>query len=483
MKSAAVGLVFGAWAAVAAAQAEPRVHAVVDLAHEFTFYADGRFARQYLEGHKGVTSWGTLFKFDFTNANLLVLLDCAPQLSYWPEDVAAIRSFLGEGGGVVVFGSSDGGPQNDLAKKFGASFERGARAPLRAAPALAADRIEGGVGIRLKPDEPASWTVLIADAEGRPVAATRKIDKGNLLLLPRAMAGSNPDASDPINAAWLSPLLVRTASGRAVDPAKPFKGRGLTPGDYVEDHDGMRLHYSDYLKPYARSMFEIARRCKPVIERRMGVPLSEGMASEVGLLATGGGGFSSGKVVGLAVWWGGFPEREDSMIEFVTHESVHSWVLPFGEIWNEPLATYVGNLAMIDMGYAEEGERRIKATIGRATRIDPEMKLYDLNGKGVAGAPELKDHQRNDLHWGKAFWIFEQIRQSRPDWLALYFQAKRRLAVPGKIKHYGPDETVAVLSAALQRDLFPWFREHGFDVDPARSEIRSEQLQGGVLRQ
>ena len=40
------------------------------------------------------------------------------------------------------------------------------------------------------------------------------------------------------------------------------------------------------------------------------------------------------------------------MIEFITHESVHSWVLPFPEVWNEPIATYVGNLVMIDMGHA-----------------------------------------------------------------------------------------------------------------------------------
>ena len=70
------------------------------------------------------------------------------------------------------------------------------------------------------------------------------------------------------------------------------------------------------------------------------------------------------------------------MIEFITHESVHSWVLPFPEIWNEPIATYVGNLVMIDMGHEEEALRRIESTIRRASRIDPTMKIYDLRGKG-----------------------------------------------------------------------------------------------------
>ena len=481
MRGLLLSLALSTGAAAGAAEPPPRVHAVVDLAHEFTFYADGRFARQYLADHKAVTSWGTLFKFDLSNANLLVLLGCAPPLRYWPEDVAAIQSFLNDGGGVAIFGEAAEGPQNDLAKAFGASFEKGARGPLKAIPDLNAAAIEGSVGVRLKLDQPALWRIAIADADGRPVAAVRSVGKGNLLIAPRSMAGSNPDASDPRNAAWLSPLLVRIASGKTVDPEKPFKGRGLAPGDYVEQHDGLKLHYSDYLKPYARAMLAMAQRCRPVIEKRMGVPLSEGMASEVGLLATGGGGFSSGRMVGLAVWWGGFPEREDSMIEFITHESVHSWVLPFAEIWNEPIATYVGHLVMMDMGYAEEAERRIRHTMARATKLDPEMKLYDMDGKGVPGAPELKDHQRVDLQWGKAFWIFEQLRKERPDWLARYFQAKRRLALPGQIKRYGAGETVAVLSAAMGRDLFPWFRARGFDVDPTRAEIRpgeSEERKG-----
>jgi hypothetical protein len=467
MKRLLIVLLFGALALNALARSQPAVHGVVDLAHEFTFYGDGRFARQYLRDQKAVTSWGTLYKFDLSNANLLVLLGCAPQLCYCPEDIAVINRFLQEGGGVVIFGGSDHGPQNELAKTFGVEFEKGARAPLRGTT----EKIEGAVGIRLKLTQPGFWTVLLTDAVKAPVAATRKIGKGQLLVLPRALAGNNPDASDPRNADWLAPLLVRVASGKRVDATKPFKGRGLTPGDYVEEHEGLKLHYSDYLKPYASSMFAIAQRCKPVIEKRMGVPLSPGMASEIGLLATGAGGFSSGRVLGLAVWWGGFPEREDSMIEFITHESVHSWVLPFAEIWNEPIATYVGNLVMMDMGFAEEANRRIQATIKRATKHDPQMKLYDMQGNSRKGAPKLEGGARAELQWGKAFWIFEQLRKEKPDFLARYFQAKRRLASKEKIKKYDANNTVAMLSVAMGRDLFPWFRELGFDVDRTKAEI------------
>ncbi len=287
----------------------------------------------------------------------------------------------------------------------------------------------------------------------------------------RGLAGQNPDASDNINASWWQPLLIDTASGKHVDSQKPFRSRGPGELEYTEDLGTIKLRYSDYLKPYAKSMADIYLRCRPVIEKRMGVPLSEGMASEIALLATGGGGFSSGRMLGLAVFWGDFPKREDSMIEFITHESVHSWVLPFAEIWNEPIATYVGNLVMIDMGHEEEALRRIRGTIGRAERLDPTMKVYDLQGKGSQGARELNRGEANDIHWGKTFWILEQLRKENPQVIGDYFQAKRRLATPDKIKRYDINTTVAVLSIAMKRDLFPWFTQYGMAVDPTQSPI------------
>ena len=45
---------------------------------------------------------------------------------------------------------------------------------------------------------------------------------------------------------------------------------------------------------------------------------------------------------------------------------------------------------MIDMGHEAEAKRRIRQTIARATRLDSTMTLYDLQGKGRAGARELR---------------------------------------------------------------------------------------------
>ncbi|WP_299578284.1 hypothetical protein [uncultured Sunxiuqinia sp.] len=451
------------------------VHAVTDLSHEFSFYADNRFHQQYLPDGKGVTNWCNLYNFDFSNANLLILLSCDDRLQYTDEDIKTIQDFLTEGGGVVIMGTENGISQNKLLDIFGASCTGPAQYPLAATEKVKAETVEGKGAAIFKLDQSNRWDILVQDAAEQPVMAKRKVGKGTLLVSSRALAGNHPSARDSINKVIWRPLLKDIVSGKKVDEEKEFHGRGIDQLEYNEDHGTFNLSFNDYMKPYANSMVDVYKRSFPYIENRMGVSLSPGMASQITLLATGGGGFSSGKVVALAVWWGGFPEREDSMIEFLTHESVHSWVLPFAEVWNEPIATYVGNLVMMDMGYEEEGMRRIQRTIERALKHDPSMKNYDIRGNLTGTGDELDKGAKNNIHWGKTYWVFEQLRSENPDFLADYFRLKRKHATKENITKYDMNNTVALLSMAMGKDLFSWFNEHGMEVDRSKAEIRIEK--------
>ncbi len=450
----------------------PVVHAVTDLAHEFTFYADHRFHQQYLPDQKGVTNWCNLYNFDFSNANLLVLPGCDNRIAYDEKDLAAISSFLKSGGGVVLFGNQESSSQNELLKKFGADFNGKAQLPISVAKVLPQIDVESKAGSTLSFSKPNDWEVLIMDAEDKALMARKKVGKGTLLVSSRSLSGSHPSARDSINKEIWKPLLIETASGKSIDPNKPFVTLGIDDLEYNDDHGTFKLSYNDYLKPSAEAMVDVYKRSLPFIEKRMGVPLSPGMASQITLLATGGGGFSSGTVVALAVWWGGFPEREDGMIEFLTHESVHSWVLPFAEVWNEPIATYVGNLVMMDMGHQEEALRRITRTIERASKLDQGMKNYDLSGNLTGEGEELTSGDKNNIHWGKSYWIWEQLRKENPTVVADYFKLKREYAKPELISKYDIHCTVSLLSKAMNRDLFGWFNEHGIQADPLKSQIK-----------
>ena len=448
-----------------------RIHVVTDLSHEFSFYADNRFHQQYLPGQKWATNWCNLYNFDFSNANLLVLLDCDDRIAYNEKDLNTISDFLHDGGGVVIFGTESSKSQNDLLRTFGAGFTGVAQLPLIGSEAIAqSEFISNGASV-LSLEKTASWEVLIHDAVDKAVLARKKVGKGTLLVSSRSLAGNHPSARDSINKEMWVPLLQEVASGKSVDPLKAFNSRGIEDLEHNDDHGTFELSYNDYMQPYAEAMVNVYKRSFPYIEKRMGVALSPGMASKITLLATGGGGFSSGSVVALAVWWGGFPDKEDSMIEFLTHESVHSWVLPFAEVWNEPIATYVGNLVMMDMGYGEEALKRIEQTIQRAMKYDPDMKNYDIRGELTGKGEELDKGAKNNIHWGKTYWVFEQLRKENPDFLADYFRLKRQYASKDKISEYDMNNTVALLSLAMKKDLFAWFNKHGMPVDKSKADI------------
>ena len=311
----------------------------------------------------------------------------------------------------------------------------------------------------------------VRDAAGQVIAARRTLGKGKLLVASRALVGRQPNAKDPINAGWWQVLLRGLASGKSVDRSRrPDHHRA----ENVVNRGGLNIRYSDYMEPFADEIFKIYQQCRPVQERILGVPPAKGMLTSLILLPTGGGGFSSGRTIGLGTWWGGFPKRRYGTSELLGHEATHSWVLPFAEpMWNEGIATYVGIQLGRELGHTAEAERTLANWIKGARRHDPKMTKCDLaHGKGLP----------HSVGMAKPMWIWEQLRKDTPDMLARYFRAKRKLVDPARHKRYTADDCVVVLSVAAGRDLFPWFRSLGIQVDRTKAAIRVPDSSKAALR-
>ncbi len=153
------------------------------------------------------------------------------------------------------------------------------------------------------------------------------------------------------------------------------------------------------------------------------------------------------------------------MLELIGHEMTHSWVLPFPEpMWNEGIATYVGVLVAKDLGEQEKADAVLARWIGSAQKDDPEMTRFDLTEKNLP----------HDVMMAKPMWIFEQLRMEIPDILTRYFQIKRKLIISPTFETYTADDAVAVLSKATKRDLFPWFKSLGINVDSSRTILGKE---------
>jgi len=447
----------------AAEAAPPTVHAVADVSQEFTFYMDGRFHRQYLKGVAASTqNWGTLSKLDLDNVNLLMLTAGNPRIPYSSASIAHVKQFVEAGGTVLLMGDGRDPmpPGQVLAGELGGAFSTTrAKKPIAGAGELMGVDITYDGGNVL--DVGAQWTILATDHEDRPVLASRTLGKGQVVLGSRGLFGRKPDASDPINAAWVTPMLVSRAETKPIDPSKRLRP---IRAELTKKIGPLTLQFQEGTAPFADAVYEVYEEVRPHLVDITGVEPSPGMIKTMLILPTGGGGFSSGVLIAIGAWWGNYPEQRYPMIELIAHEAGHSWVLPHAEpLWNEPIATWLGIETGRRMGF-KKADETIARQIAKARRRDPDLNKMD---------PLAEDAHR-DVVWGKSYFVFEELeRQHGPGAMAKYFQAKRRLLEPGR-DGYSMDDAVAVWSVAVGEDLFPWFRSLAFDVDPERTDLTTD---------
>ena len=149
-----------------------------------------------------------------------------------------------------------------------------------------------------------------------------------------------------------------------------------------------------------------------------------------------------------------------------TSRSIHGSIPSPRPVWNEGIATYVGILAGMELGLQADAKGTLDGWIRGAKRHDPNMDKLDIvNGKNI---PHV-------VHMAKPMWIFEQLRKEKPDIVASYFKTKRGLATPSRIKKYTADDSIVVLSIAMGRNLFPWFRSLGITVDSNESQLAADR--------
>lgn len=453
-----IALVLFALAQVEAGPQPTPVHSVCDLSQSFTFYMDGRFARQYLDGRGAdARNWGSLERLELADVNLLVLEGGDPRLPYSAAALERVDAFARGGGAVLLM--ADGGdpapPGAAVAERFGARLAaQPAKPPLACTLSAQPPEFRGGRVLELA----GPWLALVRDDDGQPVLARRAWGEGTVLIGSRGLFGQRPDASDPINAGWITPLLVECATRKAVDPKRPPRSSWA---EMTKEIGPLTLEFHRGTEPFAERIAAEYLEIRPHLAAITGVEPAPGMIQRLLILPTGGGGFSSGERIAIGAWWGGYPESRYPMVELIGHEAGHSWVLPHAEpLWNEPIATWLGIQVGRRLGLPEAAGA-LAETIARARDLDPHLDALDPL---APGAPR-------DLVWGKSFFVFEELeRRHGPGAMAKYFRAKRSRVAADR-PAYGMDDCVAVWSAAVGEDLFPWFRSLAFGVESARTDL------------
>jgi hypothetical protein len=402
-------------------------------------------------------NWGNLAELDLTNVNLLILTGGNPRIPYSQESIAHIDAFVTGGGTLLLMADGAEAPASKVAEVFQAELSSlRAKKPLKGVGTLEGATItfRSGRVLKLKPP----WHVLIEDAQGKPVLAERSYGEGHVILGSRGLFGQKPDASDPINAEWVTPLLVDLAKTKAIDPSKPHRRTWV---QHTRMLGPLTLEYHDGTEQFIDGIVTEYQAARPHLEAITGVQPAPGMIKRLLILPTGGGGFSSGVLIAIGAWWGNYPQNRYPMVELISHEAGHSWVLPYAEpLWNEPIATYLGIQVGKRMGMPKAQET-LQRQIASARRYDPDLNAVDpLSGKA-----------HRNLIWGKSYFVFEELeRMHGPDAMAKYFITKRKVLEPGR-SGYSMDDCVAVWSLAVGKDLFPWFQSLAFDVERTRTDL------------
>lgn len=451
-------------------QAAP-IHAVSDLSHAFSFYADGRFHKQYLPDEPVNSNWGALEKTELANANLIVLLDCTPLLGYTPEDCRVLDAFLNEGGSLVIAGTLGESPQHALIRRYGASFTGDAMGKLSIPGA--AETVEG-IGASLIFEKPEDWRKLIVDENGNAVAAWRRINgKGYVLVVSRGLIGQSSDGKDALNRGWWQRILKQITAAKTVDSAQPFAARSFMQSDCVVERHGVQFLCSLYLKPVAERLHQLYDRIIPATETILGVPVKLSCPMQIGLLPAVDAEFTAGKFRAISAFRDNFPAEEAGMMRKLTTLLLRDYFNADAEPWSDVVASYVSYSALAALGLPE-GECQIAAWIDRAKEFDPEMKFYNLDGVAPPEtAPVLEPRERVEIRRGKVFFILKELQKRNPEAIARYMKTKQAFSVENpKHKPYTVSDTVAFLSLALGEDLFPLFNAHGIAAVKSDAQVQ-----------
>ncbi len=118
-----------------------------------------------------------------------------------------------------------------------------------------------------------------------------------------------------------------------------------------------------------------------------------------------------------------------------------------------------------------EAWKAILKVINDARLIDPDLRIYDLDGTAnLPGRPPLAAADRATVRAGKIFLVLELTRAQAPKLMQRYAQEK--IAATAKLpqpRRLSMDDVAALLGRAAKKDLFPLFRELGVKVDPRKT--------------
>jgi hypothetical protein len=261
-------------------------------------------------------------------------------------------------------------------------------------------------------------TALVADTNGRPVAAAAEVGKGRVVVWADDHAywdfcaqrdrHTGEVASKPTTVA-LFKWLVGGRTG-------PDRGRATRDSaEYVDRRGPLIFRHSLPIADAAQAMTARVPDVLKVVQQWNGIGPPEKPAFTIHWLAAGGGGWAGPHAAGVCV----FGEDPAYPIKVMGHELTHSTTGPWPRAFSEAWAIIVGMRAAEALGYAESARREIAANIKRLDKVDPTRDSLDLMDSDTG--PANHDYQR------KALWLLLELeKRYGPDFMARFLDLRTK---------------------------------------------------------
>ena len=417
--------------------------------------------------------------------NVVIAFQADPRAQcYLPEEIAALKRYVNEGGGLVLLGSRVRDrerlaqwPLNKLAREFGAEFTSESDVLDSASMSVVSTSKEWQAISRGQEDG-----VVVA---GRPYGRGRVLIVGSVSYVERFKGQSRGTSSRPDANDALAALIKSAAEG-----SEPVGGTTRLPTEaagggpiYPESSKRIGNVVVYYAKNQNADLLECIEKDMPLIKSKVEGWLPSPPSDEpmnLILSAGGGGGWAVNAYLPKEV--GIISLTKSGVLSVFAHELAHTMSGPV----NDGGKT-AGNWAQGNQGESHAGWFQGKAAAlatGRRVSHQPN-KLFDFDQDATEldlalPGDQMREKWGKGKEWTKLWWVWQKLDDRYgPTWYPRWRWVQYTRWQDEPSKRLSWDETIEDMSIAVGEDLFPFFRKIGTTLEKGRfaeAEFMGEKL-------
>jgi len=414
--------------------------------------------------------------------NVVIAFQADPKAQrYLPEEIAALKRFVSEGGGLVLLGGSvrdkEGlaqWPLNKLAGEFGAQFT---------SESDVLDKARMSVVSTGK-----DWQAISKAEAGETVIAGRRYGNGRVLIVGSASyfegfkrQSRQADANDALAA-----LIKLAAEGsEPVGGTKrlPMEAAGGGP-IYPESSKRIGNVVIYYAKNQNADLLECIEKDMPLIKSKVEGWLPSPPSDEpmnLILSAGGGGGWAVNAYLPKEVGIISLTKR--GVLSVFAHELAHTMSGPVND-----RGETAGNWAQGNQGESHAGWFQGKAAAlatGKRVSHQPN-RLFDFDQDATEldlalPGDQMREKWGKGKEWTKIWWVWQKLDDRYgPTWYPRWRWVQYTRWQDQPDRRLSWDDTVEDMSIAVGEDLFPFFRKIGTTLKKdrfAEATFKGEKLE------